>query len=203
MDTSRRFKDKPRGHRRTPRLVFGRCLCLSLRVGVIIIASLEICIIGLGLFAVILFEATGQDSETPVSGSVVVTLSGLAQFLVSCLLLHGARKRRARPIQVWLAVRCVTLMLEVMLWMLRELIDQRFGIFIFLTLVFLLTLLNILVVRSYLHNMHEAEDGLADTDDVIKDIVPTQEVSSDVVLTCDVSRSIVPIQEYKGVITRF
>lgn len=51
--------------------------------------------------------------------------------------------------------------------------------------------------------MNEAEDGLADTDDVMKDIVPTQEVSSDVVLTCDVSRSIVPIQEYKGVITRF
>lgn len=203
MDTSRRFKDKPRGHRDTPRLVFGRCLCLSLRAGVIIIASLEIFIIGLGLFAVILFEATGQESETPVSGSVVVILSGLAQFLVSCLLLHGARKRRAGPIQVWLAVRCVTLMLEVTLWMLRELIDRRFGIFVFLTLVFFLTLLNILVVRSYLHNMNEAEDGLADTDDVMKDIVPTQEVSSDVVLTCDVSRSIVPIQEYKGVITRF
>ncbi|XP_042885384.1 uncharacterized protein LOC122261688 [Penaeus japonicus] len=203
MDTSRRFKDTPRGHMDTTRCVFGRCFCLSLRAATIIIASLEICIIGLGLFAVIIFEASGQDSETPTSGSVVVVLSGAAQFLVSCLLLHGARKRRAGPMQVWLAVRCVTLMLEVMLWMLREIIDQRFGILGFLTLVFLLTLLNILVVRSYLHNMDEAEDGLADTEDVIKDIVPTQEVSSDVVLTRDVSRAIVPIQEYKGVITRF
>ncbi|ROT78537.1 hypothetical protein C7M84_002742 [Penaeus vannamei] len=75
MDTSRRFKDKPRGHRDTPRLVFGRCLCLSLRAGVIIIASLEIFIIGLGLFAVILFEATGQERAAATTTAIRADVS--------------------------------------------------------------------------------------------------------------------------------
>lgn len=84
---------------------------------------------------------------------IILLTNSIHSFSNTPLSLLLTSQRRARPIQVWLAVRCVTLMLEVMLWMLRELIDQRFGIFIFLTLVFLLTLLNILVVRSYLHNV--------------------------------------------------